>query len=96
MSRRDMLDYEDKVFLGGRISKKHKIFQTLARLGFKEAEDYALLKFVRWIEDNPDASIWEILEQAILHLGQARMLQHTKELTRLAMIIGDPRKVVDW
>jgi len=92
--------YEDqeKSYLGGRISssKDLSIFKTLARLGYDEAEEYALLEFFKWFVVSPEATIEEIMQKGIEFIGQARFMRLTTELTKLSMILGHAKKERDY
>lgn len=96
--RRDYQDFQEISWLGGRISssKDLKIFKTLARLGYDEAEEYALLEFFKWFIANPEADILEILQKGIELIGMSRFMRLTTELTKLSMILGSVKKERDY
>lgn len=91
MPRRDMdyLDFKRMLFLGGRISNKEKLFQTLAKLGYEEADMYALLEFYKWFEKQPDFDVIKVAQKYFELFGMARLMPTLKELTRISMILGD-------
>lgn len=92
----DIFDYKFMRALGGRISKKHKIFEMLAMLGFAERETYSLMLFVEWLEKNPKTTPFEIAKKFLEFYGNATFLRETNEITRLSMIIGDTRDEVEY
>jgi len=89
-------EFAQRLYLGGRISHTHKVFKDLAKLGYEEAEMYAMLIFWDWLNNNGDKSLEEQMKKAVELLGMAHFLPHTKELTRLSMILGDTRKRTSW
>ena len=95
-SRRDDLGFAERLYLGGRISHKHELFKALSKLGYEEAETYSILEFFEWCNKNPKADLMMVTKTMIEYLGMARFLPHTKELTRLSMILGDTRKRKKW
>jgi len=95
-SRRDDIAFAERLYLGGRISHTHPLFKKISKLGYEEAETYALLEFFDWYDKNPKADLMTVTKQLIELLGMARFLPHTKELTRLSMILGDTRKRKKW
>ena len=95
-SRRDDIAFAERLYLGGRISHKHELFKVISKLGYEEAETYAILEFFTWYEKHEDADVMTVTKKIIELLGMARFLPHTKELTRLSMILGDTRKRKKW
>jgi len=95
-SRRDDIAFAERLYLGGRISHTHPLFKTISKLGYEEAETYALLEFFEWWDKNQDVDLMVVIKKIIELLGMARFLPHTKELTRLSMILGDTRKRKKW
>jgi hypothetical protein len=87
-----IFEFKQFMYLGGQVTKKHPEFGMLASLDFQEAEQYQLLQFWNYLMDHPNATLEEVLEQAIIKIGRGKMLRRTKELTRLSMILGDIRK----
>jgi len=86
----DALDFRKMLFLGGRISNKEKLFKIFAKLGYEEAESYAILEFFKWFlaqDDKVDAV--EIAQKYYEIVGMARVMPTLKELTRISMILGD-------
>ena len=96
MSSPDIFDYKFMRALGGRISRKHPVFEILAMLGFAERETYSLMLFVEWLEKNPKANGFEIVKKYLEFYGNATFLRETNEITRLSMIVGDTRTEVDY
>lgn len=94
--RRDDIAFAERLYLGGRISQKHELFKKISKLGYEEAETYAILEFFEWSGKHQDADLMTITKKIIELLGMARFLPHTKELTRLSMILGDTRKRKKW
>lgn len=95
----DNFDFKQTIFLGERVSKMHPYFRDISKLGFEEAEQYSILRFIRWLNKNGDASLEDVLERALEYIGMAKFLRNTKEITRLSLILGDTRKKVsakDW
>lgn len=90
------LEFAQRLYLGGRISDKHQLFKELSKLGYEEAEMYAMLEYWEWLNKNGDKSLEDQMKKAVELLGMARFLPHTKELTRLSMILGDTRKRKTW
>jgi len=95
-SRREDIAFAERLYLGGRISHKHQLFKTISKLGYEEAETYAILEFFEWVDKNQEADLMVVTKKIIELLGMARFLPHTKELTRLSMILGDTRKRKKW
>jgi len=90
----DILDFKRMTFLGGRISDKETLFKTLAKLGYEEAEMYAMLEFYKWFEKQPeDFDVILVAQKYYETVGMARVLPTFKELTKLAMILGDTRDI---
>ena len=92
----DILDFKRILFLGGRISAKHKFFMEIAKLGYNQAREYALVEFYEWFEKHPKATLTEMYKQYLRFYGMAEFLPQTKELTRLSMILGDTTDVRKW
>lgn len=95
-SRRDDIAFAERLYLGGRISHTLPLFKKISKLGYEEAETYALLEFFDWWDKNQEADIMTVTKNIVEFLGMARFLPHTKELTRLSMILGDTRKKKKW
>lgn len=95
-SRRDDIAFAERLYLGGRISHTHPLFKKISKLGYEEAETYALLEFFEWWDKHQDADLMTVTKKIIELYGMARFLPHTKELTRLSMILGDTRKRKKW
>lgn len=87
----DVLDFRRMLFLGGRISNKEELFKTLAKLGYEEAEQYALLEFFKWFQaqDLEKVDAVDIAQKYYELVGMARLMPTLKELTRISMILGD-------
>lgn len=92
MSRRQVFDFREWVGLGGRVSEKHELFKDLAMLGYDECEMFAMLDFIEWFANNPDATIEQCMKEGIKRIGMARLMPHTKELTKLSMMLGDTKR----
>lgn len=88
--------FEQQDFLGGRVSNKHAIFKVLSRLGYEEAEQYAILEFLEWFLVNPEADLMMVLKKATEYVGMGRFMPLTQELTKLSMILGYARKTRDY
>ena len=83
----DDFEFKQTMYLGHQVSGLHEFFKEISKLGFKDAEDYALLECMKGFFPGFKETIEGF--QAIIELtGMATFLKHTKELTRLAMIIG--------
>lgn len=92
----DPLEYQQRVFLGSLISKKHTFFKIIAKLGYEDAEYYSALEFWIWLDTHyKTTTLEEQLQKGIELLGMAHFLRNTKELTRLSMILGDTSKSGD-
>jgi len=88
----DDFEFKKTIYLGNKVANKHKFFQEIAKLGFEDAEDYAFLECMKAFF--PEAKT--LLEgfQAITDLtGMANFLKNTKEITRLALILGITEEV---
>lgn len=96
MSDYDPLEWKRYVYLGGRVSAKHKLFQLFAKLGYDEARKIAILKFLRWKRKNPKADRIKVFEKLLEFKGMANLLPTLKELTRTSMILGNTTKVEDY
>jgi dissimilatory sulfite reductase (desulfoviridin) alpha/beta subunit len=92
----DPLDAGTQIYLGGKVSQKHILFKMLAKLGYDEAEQYAALLYFEWLDKNQDKPLLEQVKKLIELMGMAHFLPHTKELTRLSMILGDFHKRKKW
>lgn len=91
--RRDIDHYEDYTFLGGKISEKIQLFKILAMLGYEEAEQYALMEYMKWFFTSPENTSPEVaIQKGIELMGMAHFLPLTAEITKLSMILGDTRK----
>jgi len=90
------LDAGTQIYLGGKVSQKHPLFKRIAKLGYEDAETYALLEFFEWWDKNQDANLMTVIKKIIEMQGMAHFLKNTKELTRLSMILGDFRKTKSW
>lgn len=89
MSNISDFEFKHTIFLGGKISSKeeHKAFKILAKLGFKDAETMA---FFLWLNElDEEISFADAMIKLTELMGMAHFLPHTKELTRLSMILGD-------
>lgn len=96
MSEYDPLEWKRYLYLGGRVSAKHKLFQLFAKLGYDEARKMAILKFVRWKRKNPKAKRIKVFEKLLELKGMANLLPTLKELTRTSMILGNTTKIEDY
>lgn len=96
MTDADILEFKRLIFLGGRISDKHKFFKEISKLGYDDARQYALLKFWIWFDKNEKASVEKTYEKYLELHGMAEFLPTTKELTRLSMILGETVKEEDY
>lgn len=87
----DVLDFRKMLFIGGRISHDQTLFKTLAKLGYEEAEQYALLEFFKWFQaqDLEKVDAVDIAQKYYELFGMARLMPTLKELTRISMILGD-------
>lgn len=87
----DVLDFRRMLFLGGRISNSEPLFKTLAKLGYDEAKQYALLEFYKWFikQDLDVIDAVEIAQKYYELAGMASLMPTLKELTRISMILGD-------
>lgn len=83
-------EYDEQDYLGGRISNKHPLYQELAKLGYEEAEQLAGIKFIEWFlsDEGFDSDPFQILSKLVEFVGMATFLRHTRELTKLSMILG--------
>lgn len=92
MSRKSDFMVEQTVFLGGQISKKHKIFQ-LARMSPDYAEMYAFIQkypdIIKKLEAGEDI---EAMLDVIEIFGEMDLLRSVTEITLLSMILGDTSK----
>lgn len=92
----DAFEFKQKVFLGGRVSSKHRIFQRLAMVGYEEAEILSFFEWLKYLGKHPNASFEKGIVKLIELMGQAHFMPTLKELTRVSMILGDTRKEVDY
>ena len=90
------IDFVQRLYLGGRVSQEHDLFKKIAKLGYEDAETYALLEFFEWYDKHDEADLMTVTKTLIEFLGMARFLPYTKELTRLSMILGDTRQKRKW
>ena len=80
------------ILLGGKISAKHKAFQVIARMSPDYADVYMfLIKILPNIEKGKDPL--ELALEIIETFGMVDFVRNTTEITRLAMILGDTRKM---
>ena len=87
----DVLDFRRMLFIGGRISNEQELFKIFAKLGYEEAEQYALLEFFKWFiaQDLEKVDAVDIAQKYYEFFGMARVMPTLKELTRISMILGD-------
>jgi hypothetical protein len=80
---------EQKIFLGGQISYKHKEFMDFALYDPDTA-------FVIWFVENYDRleklNDDEATVEILKVIGKLELIRYSSELTRLSMIMGDTRK----
>ncbi|MCJ7633904.1 hypothetical protein MUP77_16150 [Candidatus Bathyarchaeota archaeon] len=88
----DILEMEQKIYLGGQISQKYKIFQDIARMTPQYAKPYFIIKNMdRWEKMTEDEVILEIIE----FLGEVEFVNQCTELSKLSMVMGDTRKRIN-
>lgn len=92
MSAIDPIEFKRMLLLGAQVSKKIPEFARLASLGYKTAATYSFFMWLEWLDKKPDATFEQAIMKLIELQGMAEFLVHSKELTRLSMIIGDQRK----
>lgn len=87
-----MLEIQEKIYLGGQISQKYKIFQAIARMTPQYAKPYFIIKNMdRWENMSEDEVILEIIE----FLGEVEFVNQCTELSKLSMVMGDTRKRIN-
>jgi hypothetical protein len=92
----DILEFKRIIALGGRVSEKHEFFKEIAKLGYDEARETALVKFWIWFMKHPKASVEKMYLKYLELMGMANFLPNSKEITRLSMIMGDTTKIEDY
>lgn len=90
--RRTEFEIEQTIFLGGQVSNKHDLFQTLAMLSPRFAIPYMMMQKRKELEQKQGM---ERTEKILYYLGIAENMPNYTELTRLSMILGDTRKRYD-
>lgn len=87
----DTIEMQEKIYLGGHISNKFQVFQKIARMTPDYAFAYLLIeKFEEWEKTGTDDE--QIMKELLELLGEIELVRQCTELTRLSMVVGDPRK----
>lgn len=96
MSHFDPLEFKRYLYLGGRVSAKHRFFRDLSKLGYDEARKLAILKFLRWYrkyKNRKKIDKIKVFEKLLELKGMAELMPTLKELTRISMILGDTTEI---
>ncbi len=84
----DFDTFKKTIFLGDKVSNKHPFFKEIAKLGFAEAEDYALLEVLKALYPENEQFL-NAMQGMVEITGMATFLKYTAEITRLSLILGD-------
>lgn len=88
----DVIEMQEKIFLGGQISHKYAIFKDIARMTPEYAKAYFIIKNMdKWDKMPYDEVALEIIE----FMGEVEFVRSCTELSRLSMIVGDTRKRIN-
>ena len=80
--------FEEQILLGGQISNKHQEYKKLAQNTPPNAKAiYVIDNFQKLLEKEP----LEIAIELLTEFGKIDNLQNFGEITKLSMIVGDPR-----
>jgi len=84
------LEFQEYIFLGGKISGVHGEYKELARMNPETARIYLFLEQLDELLKEKDAL--ELAKKLVHIFGVTEGMKGMSEITRLSMILGDTRK----